>query len=364
MNEPTSPRFWTRLHDWIHRHPKATYAIAAAGLLIVGALVVLMMVYQKPQPTPVVTPAPTPAQPAPQPVVYYSPLTGLKVASKAATTMPVTAVMIENSPSARPQSGLKDAGVVYEAIAEAGITRFMALYQQEKPQLIGPVRSVRLYDVDWYAPYNAGLAHVGGSQYALREVRNGSYRDLDQFFNGAYYWRSADRWAPHNVYTSFKNLDALNKAKGYTSSHFTGFSRVDAKPSDHPNATSIAINFSSATYNTSYKYDKKSNRYLRYMAGAPHLDREKGQIAPTVVVAMRVDESTVLQDGYREQITTTGSGKATIFQNGTATNATWHKSSRKGQLTFTNDKGEDVPLVRGQTWIAAVPNGRGSVSWQ
>jgi hypothetical protein len=79
---------------------------------------------------------------------------------------------------------------------------------------------------------------------------------------------------------------------------------------------------------------------------------------------MHVDMNLIFQDGYREQITTTGSGEATIFQNGTAVNVTWHKASPKGQLSFTNSNGEDVPLVRGQAWIAAVPNGLGSISWK
>ncbi|HRN90129.1 MAG TPA: DUF3048 C-terminal domain-containing protein, partial [Candidatus Saccharibacteria bacterium] len=89
-----------------------------------------------------------------------------------------------------------------------------------------------------------------------------------------------------------------------------------------------------------------------------------GQITPSVVIAMHVNETTVLEDGYRQQINAIGSGDATIFQNGTATNVTWHKASRTDQITFTDAVGKDVPLVRGQTWIAAVPNGSGAVSWQ
>ena len=100
---------------------------------------------------------------------------------------PVTAIMIENSPDARPHSGLKQAEVVYEAIAEGGITRFLTLFQQHKPQLIGPVRSLRMYYVDWLAPYQASVAHVGGSHASLQEIRNGKYRDIDQFFNGSSY---------------------------------------------------------------------------------------------------------------------------------------------------------------------------------
>jgi hypothetical protein len=322
------------------------------------------MLSQKPTTvTPVVFPKIVPKV-EPIPVKYYSTLTGNLVASEADTKQAVTGMMIENSPDARPQSGLKNSGIVFEAIAEGGITRFLVLYQQEKPQMIGPVRSVRLYDLDWLAAFNASIGHVGGSAAALKEVRNGKYRDIDQFFNSKSYWRATNRYAPHNVYTNFARLDVLNAAKGYKSSNFVGFSRIDGKASGTPDATNITIKISSPLYNSTYTYNATTNTYARSQAGKPHLDREDGQITPSVVIAMRVDEKTILEDGYRQSITTIGSGNATIFQNGIAINAIWHKNSKTDQIKFTDAAGTDIPLVRGQTWIAAVPNGSGAVSWK
>ena len=361
-NEPEvkKPRLWSRLGQWIKTHRTRTIIIGGV-ILIAAASVTAYAVLSQKSPNAVISFIKP--KPKPQPK-YYSPLTGRLVDNEAATKQAVTAIMIENSPDARPQSGLKDAGIVYEAIAEGGITRFLALYQEAKPQLIGPVRSVRLYYVDWLAPYNASVAHVGGSKFALDEVRNGNYRDIDQFFNGNFYWRATDRYAPHNVYTSFEKLDALNKSKGYTESTFTGFPRADGKASAKPDATSLTINISSGLYNTSYTYDAATNTYLRSVGGAPHMDREKGQITPDVVVAMKVDMSLVMEDGYRESITTTGSGEATIFQNGTAQNVTWQKPNRASQIQFIGSDGKEVKLNRGQTWITAVPNGSGSIAWQ
>lgn len=364
FNELHQP--WARFLQWIIRHRKIV--IITSGVIVISVIAVVTYSITSPKPTPTATDKPvakvtTPPKP-PVPVKYYSPLTGKLVANEAATKQPVTGVMIENSPDARPQSGIKDSGVVFEAIAEGGITRFLVLYQTEKPQLIGPVRSLRLYDVDWLAAFNSSIAHVGGSLFSLNEIRNSSYRDIDQFFNPGSYWRASDRFAPHNVYTSFAKLDALNKAKGYTASNFTGFPRVDGKASSKPTATNIDITISSFLYNSNYIYNAKTNTYARSQAGAPHSDRESGQITPSVVIAMRVNESTVLQDGYRENIETIGSGKATIFQNGTATNATWHKTSKLSQVTFTDAAGKDIPLVRGQTWIAAVRNDGGDVTWK
>lgn len=351
-------RWWTRTH----RKLAATLSIILAfgiGAGVAAGLYFMNRTTSGPTQQPVVKSAPKPTPP----VKYYSPLTGKEVADEAATKQAATAIMIENSPDARPQSGLKDSGVVFEAIAEGGITRFLVLYQQEKPQMIGPVRSVRMYYVDWLAAFNASVAHVGGSASALAEVRNGNYRDIDQFFNAGTYWRATDRYAPHNVYTSFERLDALNQAKGYTSSTFTGFTRKESK-AETPTATSISVTISSALYNSSYAYDPATNLYNRSQAGAPHMDREAGQIAPRVVIVMKVPQSRVFEDGYREQINTVGSGQATIFQDGTVQEVTWTKPSRSEQISFTDTEGKPVALARGQTWITAVPAGIGGVSWQ
>jgi hypothetical protein len=354
------PNIFRRLGHWIKHHRTTSIAIAGAILVLIAASIAFLLLSQKPEQTPAYA---LPKKPTPKPV-YYSPLTGEKVTDEAATKQAVTAIMLENSPDARPQSGLKQAGMVYEAIAEGGITRFLTLHQQDKPQMIGPVRSLRMYYVDWLAPYQASVAHVGGSAASLAEVRNGQYRDIDQFFNGAYYWRATDRYAPHNVYTSFEKLDELNKSKGYTESKFSGFPRKDSKAAKELTASNITIDFSGPSYNTTYTYDKKNNRYNRFLASEPHTDREDGAITPSVVVALKVDEVRVLEDGYRESIATIGSGQAVIFQNGTAKEVTWHKPDRFTHITLTDAAGKDVPLARGQTWIAAVPNGHGSVSWE
>lgn len=355
----------SKLKAWIAAHKKLAIVLSIVGLLLLagGGAAAYYFFIGKPVDTEKVAQAPKP-KPAPEPEKFYSPLTGAQVENEAATKQATTGIMIENSPDARPQSGLKDSGVVFEAIAEGGITRFLVLYQEQKPQLIGPVRSVRMYYVDWVAAFNASVAHIGGSAAALAEVRNGSYRDIDQFFNAGYYWRASDRYAPHNVYTSFAKLDELNAAKGYTSSSFNGFTRKDTKASETPTATSVNIQVSSALFNSTYAYNATTNTYDRSQGGAPHLDREGGQISPRVVIAMKIDQQRVFEDGWREQIAAIGSGTAYIFQDGTAQEVKWSKASKTDQIKFTDANGVDVPLARGQTWLTAVPNGTGGVSWQ
>lgn len=354
----------SRVRLWFKDHKKRALILSIILVMVMsGGITTAIYLLNRPAPVKQQESA-TSTPPPPPPVTYYSPLTGNKVKDEATTKQAVTGIMIENSPEARPQSGLKDSGVVFEAIAEGGITRFLALYQQEKPPLIGPVRSVRMYYVDWVAAFNASVAHIGGSAAALAEVRNGKYRDIDQFFNAGAYWRASDRYAPHNVYTSFERLDALNQAKGYTSSTFDGFPRKDSTAPATPTATQINVTLSSALFNSSYAYDPATNLYNRSQGGAPHLDREAGQIAPRVVIVMKVPQQRVFEDGYREQINTIGSGQAYIFQDGTAQEANWSKPSRTDQISFTDAAGKPIALARGQTWITAVPANTGGASWQ
>jgi hypothetical protein len=357
------PRLWfSRFGGWLKARPYRIYLFI--GIVLVGvALIAAAIILLTPQPVVESTPTKVTKKQAPAPVVYYSPLTGAKVADEATTKLAVTGVMIENSPDARPQSGLKDAGIIYEAIAEGGITRFLALYQEGKPQLVGPVRSLRMYYIDWAAPYQASIAHFGGSAASLTEVSKSTYRNLDMMVGG-YAWRSTDRYAPHNVYTNFANLDTYNTAKGYTTSVFTGFARKDGKTAATPDATSVDVTISSALFNPHYDYDATTNTYVRSIDGEASTDREGGQLTPSVVVALKVDMTLVMEDGWRESITTSGSGTAYVFQNGTVTECTWHKASTTEPLQLLDASGATISLNRGQTWIAAVPNSGGGVSWK
>jgi hypothetical protein len=280
-------------------------------------------------------------------------LTGLEV-DPVLNKRPVTGIMIENSPDARPQSGLKGAGIVYEAIAEGGITRFLALFQDAGPQYIGPVRSVRPYYLDFLMPFDAGIAHVGGAPQALADIKSLGIKDLDQFFNSGAYDRIAQRFAPHNVYTNFAKLDALNASKGYTSSAYTSFERKKASPSKAPNAGTIDLNISGPLYNAHYSYDSATNSYKRSEGGAPHLDEKSGaQLAPSVVVALVMSRGTS-GDGEHTDYTTTGSGNIYVFQDGTVVSGTWTKASRQTQFVFKNADGKPLALNPGQTWISLV----------
>lgn len=280
----------------------------------------------------------------------YSPLTGMEV-TKEQASRPLTAIMIENSVDARPQSGLSEAGIVFEAIAEGGITRFATIYQESTPPEIGPVRSLRPYYLDWLRPFSATVAHVGGSQKALKQVRDGSWKDMDQFANGKSFWRSTQRKAPHNVYTSFDKIDAYNKSKNYTLEDFPQFERKDDQKSATPSATTINLKISSKLYNSVFTYNPSTNTYLRSQGGAPHTGKDGKQIETKTLVVLIENYSIVQEDGSRSSYKTTGGGEAYIFQDGTATQATWIKTSQSSQIKLQDQSGKDIKLNRGQTWF-------------
>lgn len=349
----------SRVHRFLRTKQGVGYFFAALILIIITGvgLNILLLTYQEP------LAFDNSSIPKPVPK-YYSPLTGALVTDEATTKKAVTAIMIENSPDARPQSGLKDAGIVYEAVAEGGITRFIALYQESRPGLVGPVRSVRPYYVEWASAYDPATVHIGGSKRALDMIRSGNYGvDLDQFFNPGAFWRAADRSAPHNVYTNFDKLDALRESKGKASSTFTGFSREDTKTLPPRTASNVTINVSSGSFLVQYAYDEASNTYLRSHNNIPHEDREGGRISPRVVVAIKVPVSLAFEDGNREQITTIGQGQAYVFQNGAVTEGTWQRADAKSPLVLTSGDGKEIKLGRGQTWVTAIANNK-AVTWQ
>lgn len=345
-----SPKKLWRKFQNLDRNKKIIIISALTGLLIVaGTLLWYYVLRAEPAPPP--PPPVVKEEEPPKPTTVPSPLTGVQVKPELAK-LPTTGVMIENSPDARPQSGLYDAGVVFEAISEGGITRFLALYQEAQPAQIGPVRSVRPYYLDLLKPFDAPIAHVGGSGQALAEIRQQNIKDLDSFHNPNHYQRVSHRYAPHNMYTSRKQLLELQKSKGWNTSKFTGFSRKEEKKAATPTAKSIDLNISSFLYNPHFDYDAATNSYKRVMGGGPHTDEAaRKQIKPKVVIALVMSHHYA---GIYSVYGVNGSGAAFIFQDGTVTKGTWQKKNRDSQFTFTDTDKKTISLNPGQTWISLV----------
>jgi hypothetical protein len=297
------------------------------------------------------------------PTPIYDPLTGLAVPTKAAAQQPVIGVMIENLyPDARPQSGLGEAGVVYETLAEGGITRFLAIFQEPLPPSIGPVRSLRPYFLDWGLEYGIPVAHAGGSQPALEAVPTSGLKDINALvYDGSYFFRTTDRAAPHNLYTDDQKLAALDTKLGFaTAPTFKPLPRKANKPETTPTHPTITINFSSTPYQVEYAFSASTDTYLRSMGGAPHIERNTGQqIQVKNVVVEFVPTSYATQaDGKPEtDLNLIGQGQALVFTDGGVTPGTWNKSSASAQTQLLDSAGKPISFNRGNTWYEVVPNG-------
>jgi hypothetical protein len=337
--------------DWLRgltKKQKIIFAIVAAVLVIGGGIGTFFLLksdkpvaqQQKQEETEETPPVPT---------TVASNLSGLQV-EPSVNDRPVTGIMIENSMDARPQAGLFGASVVFEAIAEGGITRFLALFQDAEPDYVGPVRSARPYYVQWAFGFDAAYAHAGGSPDALNLIKSLGVKDLNH--HSSYFWRVNNRTAPHNLYTSIAKMREYESQKGYGKPNFTPLARKAEAPSATPTARIIDFNISSTNYNTHYDYDSASNSYKRTLAGKAHTDEKTGaQLSPKVLVAL------VMAQGKNGQYTTygtIGSGQVVIFQDGTVTEGTWKKDSNNANFSFTDASGKPISLNAGQTWFTVL----------
>ncbi len=272
------------------------------------------------------------------------------------------AVMIENHTEARPQIGLNQAAIVYEAIAEGGITRFMAVFSPFDVKKVGPVRSARQYYVEWAKGLDALYAHVGGSQDAKTLITTLGVADLDQFRYGIKaYWREPKTGVAieHTMFTSTDKLYVIAKeARLNLRATLTPYKfKEDALAEARGQAQTLTIDFSFPTYKVLWTYDPATNSYIRAQGGITHVDRETGEriMAKTIAVAVVKRQLKSAEDGPGYIMTTTGSGKASILTDGKLVIGTWKRPTKNDMLRFYDDGGQEVALNRGQLWIEIVP---------
>ncbi len=269
------------------------------------------------------------------------------------------AVMVENLVGSRPQSGLDKANLVYEVLVEGGITRFMAVYASgEEVQQIGPVRSARRYYLDWVSELDSLYAHIGGSPETFELIGPYNIRDLNQFYNSQYFWRSSERYAPHNLYTSSELLArAVRDKEEPEEGDYDAWSYSnDEDPSDIDGKT-LTIDFSTYNYQVKYVYDRKTNDFERYLAGEPHKMEDGSGIRAKNVVVQYV-KTRIADSENRLSIETVGEGNALIYKDGEEIVATWKKPKRKMRTLYFDESGKEISFNRGTTWVEVVPTDR------
>lgn len=290
---------------------------------------------------------------------------GMYVKERRANRWPI-AVMIDNFPTARPQAGLDRASVVYEALAEGGIPRFMAVFAERGMPMVGPVRSARPYFVQYATEYTAAFVHAGGS-FDAQEMLKASHlvniegikgKTAKYFFRGTRYYNNV-----HDLFTTGEKLQqylSTTKAEKLTPNYRPWRFVNDApKTKRGKEGQGVTINLGAgSSYIIDYRYDPKQNAYTRFTGRKPHIDRvTKQQIAVKNILLLRVPKEKVLDYKGRLELKTLGSDIGVLFQNGKAITIRWNKRSNRDRTIIRTLDGKEVNMVRGSTWITIVPRG-------
>lgn len=286
-------------------------------------------------------------------------LDGICVKSEEEVNPPVVAVMVENSLDAQPLAGVSKASVVYEAPVEGNISRFLTVFPLDaQVEKLGPVRSARPYYLDFVSEYgDAMYMHVGGSPEALQNIQKFGLFDMNEMYNGGTFWRSKNRLAPHNTYTS---SDLWNTAHEKNIDEFKIDQYVGWKYQEKPVCSvdcvqKISVVFSSA-YKIDWKYNLETGLFERSFNGRVQQDEDGSAYVANNVIVEHVQMS-VLDDVGRKRITTVGSGKAEIFVAGVKIEGTWKKTSRSERTMWFDAGGNEVTLSVGKTWVEVVGTG-------
>jgi len=220
---------------------------------------------------------------------FFGRLDGLPVASSSLIVPPVVAVMIDNHPDARPQFGLSEASVVYEAPVEGDFTRFMAVFSRDQViAKVGPVRSARGYYLDWQAEYGVPLyLHCGGSSEALSRIKQENIFAANEFYWGKYYWRDNNFTVPHNLFTNSENWQKLWQDYDKLGERvWSGWSFGSDIPTS-TNATSFVVDYG-AGYKVEWRFDAALSKYVRYLSGVKQFGANGGEILEDNIIVQYV----------------------------------------------------------------------------
>jgi hypothetical protein len=293
--------------------------------------------------------------------LYPAPFTG-EMLSEEITMRPVLAT-INNHPAARPQSGIASADVVYEMLAEGDVTRFLALYQSEFPEKIGPIRSARSYFVELAEGLDAFYIAHGFSPEAKRMLESGMVDNINgMYYDGSFFKRSKDRVAPHNSYFITDNLEAaaekVNASLLYQKKVSYTYYDKEESPKTGVQADKIQVRYGrNENFNSSYTYDSASNTYTRSSGGTVTTDLLTGEPVKVSNVLIFEMAHTVIDDKGRRDIDIYSGGSAYLFQQGMMRVVRWE--NKDGVLTAVESDGSEVKLVPGHTWIHFVPTNPG-----
>ena len=319
-----------------------------------------------PEPEPTLEPTPTPTFDPYAGLHGKNPLTGLPMDEAFEDRRPA-AVMLNNMKKALPMYGIGEADILYEALAEGGITRLVGVFQNPSgvPQ-IGCVRSTRAYYLDIAQGHDALLLHVGYSDEAKAEIRNRGMTTLNLLggYEASLYWRDQERiktrGLEHSAFTSGERIEATYQTLKSRITHEDGYRESllfadNGTPAGGEFARAITVKYSS--YKTGvFDYDVIRGAYAVSQYGEPFVDGQDN--TQLHVVNVLVLHASVWNQGDRDghlSIKLTGEGEGLFACGGKYIPIKWSKKSYTAPFVYTLENGEPLYLGKGNTYVNIVP---------
>lgn len=296
----------------------------------------------------------------------------LKIVDLNSKTRPY-AVMINNIGAARPyHTGLQDAYLVYEIVVEGGITRYLALFKDVKPEAVGSVRSSRHYFLDYAMENDAYYVHWGWSPQAQSDIETLKINNLNGLSSGnPYFFRqNLPVSSEHTGFVNLKEMDKLVEQKKYrTETNKSLLLKYSIDELDLSNkegimtASKVNLKYSNG-FVTNYVYDESIKAYKQLVNDKAHTDYEtKEQYTVKNIITYKVGNKTISGDTKgRQDIDNIGTGEGYYITGGVSIPITWEKKSRDAQTVYKYKDGTEITVNDGNTWIHIIPSSTGSIS--
>ncbi len=313
---------------------------------------------------PTTTQAPSTTQ-APKETVIRNPLTGEEGYNKKLLKNRPVFVVVENHPDARPQWGLTSSDIVWEMVAEGGITRMLLMYADSSrlPEKVGPIRSARHYFVDLAEGFDGIFVHFGFSPLAKSQIANHDVDNINGLYDN-YFYRDSSRGvsSEHRAYTTDEAIANAIKNKEYRTEIEKDYKSPFKFNSKAKNLSApcneLTVSYSSG-YTYTYTYDEENKVYLSKLNGNNFVDSEGTQQNFENIILCYTEISS-LNDSKGRVDFDFSEGKGIYVSNGSYTDITWKKGDSADMLKFYDKNGDELSLNIGRTYIGILDNGRES----
>ena len=301
----------------------------------------------------------------PEKIVYYTPLTHEERDNEDQAKKKIFAVMLDNHDDARPQAQISKADIIYEYRVECEFTRYMALFQSNFPENVGPVRSARPYFVQTAKEYNAIYAHWGGSVAGLEEVKKRNVVDLDGIaLEGIVFHRNKNvgKRAPHNGYISLPELENYLVEKGVDVNDNTASLNFYDKEANIEglDVGEITLNFNNR-YKTNFIYDEATGKYKYIRQGQPVIDEATGQEFDTDNLVVLFQKGVVAGPKGTLKMANIGTGQGLLLQKGKLAPINWEKENEDARTILKYTDGTEVKFYPGRTFFSIVDEEKDAV---